>query len=385
MSTTTPNMGITKPDPGGSIGTWGTETNNSWDVVDSHDHTSGKGVQIPTAGIDVDADLPLNGFAATGVKALDLAPVAASTTTGYSTALYVDSSDNELYWRTSGGVAVKLTLATSLNAALLGGFTGDYGSGGSQANFNSGTSIYNFLRATNHRAFIDSSDIRLFQGTSGITNAVKLRSPNSLAASYDFVFPTALPGSTSLLRLTSAGQAETTRDPSVDTVTTTGAVTAGGLVTASAGVTAASGQHFTVQGAGRYKHGTFTRVMGGGVAYGVGLAVGTGASIELNATTDLAYWNVDLDVGKRLTVVRAFVTDNATGTTTIQIELFTKVGSSLVSTGGSATSAGSGANQTLTITQNNTLAASTALVLRASVSAANLCSVHRVEFDYDHP
>lgn len=206
MSTTTPNMGLTKPDPDASIGTWDTELNASLDVADAHDHTTGNGVKVPTAGLNINADLSFAGFGATALKVVDLAAVLASEVTGYPTALFVDSADNELYWRTSGGSNVKLTSGTSLNAALLGGFTGDYGSGGSEANFSSGTSIYNFLRAANHRAFIDCSDIRLFQGSSGITNAVKLRSPNSLAASYEFVLPAALPAASEALAISSTGQ-----------------------------------------------------------------------------------------------------------------------------------------------------------------------------------
>jgi hypothetical protein len=221
MSTSTPNMVLTKPDPDGSVGTWDTELNASLDVIDSHDHSAGKGVKVPVAGIDIDADLSFAGFGATALKVVDLAAVLASTVTGYPTALFCNSADDELYWRTSGGVDVQLTSGNSLNAALLGGFTGDYGSGGSEANFNSGTSIYNFLRAANHRAFIDSSDIRLFQGTSGITNAVKIRSPNSLAASYDFILPTALPAAAAVLEVGSTGQVAATRLIAAGTFTPT--------------------------------------------------------------------------------------------------------------------------------------------------------------------
>lgn len=209
MSTSTPNMGLTKPDPDASVGTWDTELNASLDVADAHDHTTGNGVRVPVAGINVNADLSFAGFGATALKVADLAAVLASTVTGYPTALFCNSADNELYWRTSGGVNVQLTSGTSLNAALLGGFTGDYGTGGSAANFNSGTSIYNFLRAANNRAFIDSSDIRLFQGGVGVATSVKIRSPNALAASYDWIFPATLPAQADALSISPTGQVTT--------------------------------------------------------------------------------------------------------------------------------------------------------------------------------
>jgi hypothetical protein len=201
-------MGLIKPDNGASIGTWGVENNASWDIADAHDHSSGKGVRVPVSGLNINTDLSLANFALTQIKALAMAPVGTGTVTALSRCLFVNSADNELYWKTSGGVLVQLTSGTSLNAALLGGFTGDYGTGGSAVNFNSGTSIYNFLRAANHRAFLDTSDIRLFQGTAGIANAVKLRSPNALASSYEIIFPPALPAATRLLSLSSGGQVD---------------------------------------------------------------------------------------------------------------------------------------------------------------------------------
>lgn len=368
MSTTTANMVLIKPDPDGSIGTWDTELNATIDLVDSHDHSTGKGVKVPTAGLNVNADLSFAGFGATALKVVDLAAVLASTVTGYPTAIFVNSADNELYWRTSGGTNVKLTSGASLNAALLGGFTGDYGSGGSEANFNSGTSIFNFLRAANHRAFIDCSDIRLFQGTSGITNAVKIRSPNALAGSYDFILPTALPGSTSLLQLTSGGQAQTTLTPSVTTLATTGAATIGttlgvtglitatagmtadGLVTANAGVTAAANQHVTVSGTGRYKRGSLTRKIAG--SGGVeGSTPGSGVFNEGAYSNNSAGNNyiiaLQADVGERLTSVNARIFSSAAGDVVMTVRSVSNTGTS--TTLGTATSVGPFANENLVV------------------------------------
>src|SRR5690606_26884748 len=114
----------------------------------------------------------------------------------------------ELYWRTADGTNVQLTAGNSLNASLLAGFTGDYGSGAEEASYSSSAGRYDFLRAANHRAFLDCADIRLFEGASGVANAVRLQSPAGLVAGYDWIFPSDLPtaGQTRVLLMDSAGQ-----------------------------------------------------------------------------------------------------------------------------------------------------------------------------------
>lgn len=296
-------MGLTKPDNEASVDLWGVELNNSLDTADAHDHTTGKGVKVPTAGLNINADLPMAGFGMTNVKVVDLAAVLSSSVTAYATALFVNSSDNELYWRTSGGSNVQLTSGTSLNASLLGGFTGDYGTGGSAANYNSGTSIFNFIRAANHRAFLDTSDIRLFQGTSGITNAVKIRSPNALAASYDWIFPTALPAAQRLLSMSTGGQVEH------------GAAAAmPALLTLEAGATASVNQSFTVSGTGKYKRGPRVRPInpsGGAAGNGTAVPINTtGAQVQLN---EVFLVNLDMHEGERLTQVQARVLPDGAG------------------------------------------------------------------------
>lgn len=61
------NMGLTVPVPGVTPGpTYATEISNDLILIDAHDHTTGKGVKVPTAGLNINANLSFNGFGATG-------------------------------------------------------------------------------------------------------------------------------------------------------------------------------------------------------------------------------------------------------------------------------------------------------------------------------
>lgn len=226
---TTTHMGLVLPTEDSSDDVWDSLLNTALEEVDAHDHSTGKGVTVKTAGISINADLPFGGFAATALKAMALSAVAEVSVAGYACALFRNTDDDELYWRTAGGVNVQITAGSSLNASLLGGFTGDYGAGDEEAEFSSGTGIYDFRVADTERALIDCADIRLFEKTAGVTNAVKLKSPAALAASYTMTMPTAVPGANdSLLLMATSGALSHTRTPTVTSIATTGTATVGG-------------------------------------------------------------------------------------------------------------------------------------------------------------
>lgn len=112
----TANMGLTEPTVGADNDTWGDELNDSLDLVDAHDHTTGKGVKVPTSGININADLEHNNYNLTEVKSVRFENQASNLASGSDLrCLYVKS--NELYWNTSSGTAVKLTLGTGINSA----------------------------------------------------------------------------------------------------------------------------------------------------------------------------------------------------------------------------------------------------------------------------
>lgn len=200
-----PNMGLQLPELGGDSGDWDDLLNDMFEVVDEHDHTAGKGVLIPTAGIDIDADLPFAGYGPTGLGKAAFNAVTALTSG--SKTLFVSSADNELYWRTNAGVNVKLTNGSSINTTLVGGIVGDYASVGAEVAYDDANDRYTFKQQGSPKpwARLASGDVRLYEFNTTETVYVGLKAPAALASSYDVTLPLAVPASTAIVLMSSAG------------------------------------------------------------------------------------------------------------------------------------------------------------------------------------
>lgn len=203
--TTLPNMGLELPDVGQDVDTWGGIMNANLSLEDAHDHTSGKGVPIRTDALDIDADLSVGGFALLDVGSIDFAPIAALAAGALR--IFVSSSDNELYWRTSGGTNVKLTSGTSINTTLVGGIVGDYTSVSAEVAFDDAGQRYTFKRQGSPKpwARLASGDLRLFEHNTTETVFVGLACPAALAVSHTITLPTAAPASQALVQMDASG------------------------------------------------------------------------------------------------------------------------------------------------------------------------------------
>lgn len=256
----TSNMILTLPTEGGSDGVWDTEINAALTLIDAHDHTAGKGVTVPTGGIGINADLTFAGFAGTNLKATRF--TAQASISALTSGLCVKSTDDELYWVSSGGTEVKLTSGAGINTALVGGITGDYSTTNANLIYSDAEKVFQFIQddttTPDTWALIASEIHRIYPAGTGALY-VALKSP-ALAGSYTITFPAAVPASTSVVTMTSAGVLATTRNLDVDdiqasgavtldstfhaigaisgssTIAATGAVTAGGLVAATTGL-----------------------------------------------------------------------------------------------------------------------------------------------------
>lgn len=216
---TTTNMSLVLPTEGGSADVWDTLLNAALTLVDEHDHTTGKGVKVPSAALKINADVSWSfsgtRYAITDLKAVDFQPQAASAVSSYSSALFANSDDsNNLYYRNSAGTNVKITDGSTLNVSIVGGIGGDYTSIGALLDYDDATDTYRFRQETSASvrqfAKLSCANVQLFEylaaGASPVpTNSVRLASPAALAASYTLTFPAAVPGAQALVQVSTAG------------------------------------------------------------------------------------------------------------------------------------------------------------------------------------
>lgn len=120
-TTTTPFMLLVLGIPEVEIGPeWAEEIVTALGRVDSHDHTEDNGVQITPAGMNINADLEMNGFALLECKYLELANQGATAGIGL---LY--RIGNNLWYNNAAGVPIQITTGTVVNAPGSGVISAD--------------------------------------------------------------------------------------------------------------------------------------------------------------------------------------------------------------------------------------------------------------------
>lgn len=252
--TTTPNMGLELPDDHGSADQWDVILDAVFRRIDGHDHSQGNGATIAMSQLRVDADISWafggSQRAITDLKAIDFSPQTSTAVAGLAGALWLNSADGELYYRTITGSNVKITNGAALNfAAFVGGIGGDYGTVGALEIFDDATDAFWFQQqlATSVRQYakLRSADLSLYEykaagATPAPSFAVTLRSPTALAAPFSVTMPAALPAN-------------------VQPVT----MDATGVLNTGVSFALQTNQSATVSGSGSWKHGTKT--IGGNV------------------------------------------------------------------------------------------------------------------------
>lgn len=201
-----PNLNMPIPvvgvDPGPD---YANNINASLTTIDNHNHTLGRGLQIPTAGINIDGDLPLNGYSLNSILSLQLDPQGAPLegVSPFLNAVYVAGVD--LYYNDGDGNQVRITSGGNV-AGASGTITG-LPSGTASASYQAASGTFQFQQATSTAANLDVASIALRYPGSYPTpagNYIQLQVPSSIASGFSLTLPL-LPVAQSFMTLDTAG------------------------------------------------------------------------------------------------------------------------------------------------------------------------------------
>lgn len=180
-------MLLTVPDPGVTLGPlWAQQINDSLDLIDTHDHTPNHGVKVPTGGLNINADLSFNGFAATALNLSQYNTLSVSPS--QTTSTYV--LNGELAYKDALGQVVVLTNNGSISGAS-GNIAGLVSP--ASASYSPITDYFTFNWNTSQPGKLNISDISIYEFANPTANPVTIKSPASLISAYSLTLPAALP------------------------------------------------------------------------------------------------------------------------------------------------------------------------------------------------
>lgn len=160
------------------------DVNTCLTLIDSHDHTTGKGAPINPSGININADLPFNGYNATLLRSTRFSaqgsPLATASDLG---CVYVSGVD--LYFNDVNGNQIRMTQSGSI-AGSPGNITGLVSP--ASVSYSSGSQTFTFLSSTSTAANIDAASY-LLRNTNPSSNAITISAPNVLPSSYTMTMP----------------------------------------------------------------------------------------------------------------------------------------------------------------------------------------------------
>jgi hypothetical protein len=202
------SMNLILPTPSVTPGpTYATQLNTALTAVAEHDHSSGNGVKVTPAGMNIISDLSMQGSNLTVARSLRMqnqsGVLIESADIG---CLYIVNGD--LYYQNIAGTAIQVTSGGGINIASTGTIGGDYGQPGVTAavNYSDTNKVFAFTQDTGEAAEIFSGTINIADAGSG-SLSVGITA-NSATASYDIILPLAAPtGDDQVFAISSAGQA----------------------------------------------------------------------------------------------------------------------------------------------------------------------------------
>lgn len=96
---------------------WSQDFNDNFEVIKNHTHANGDGVNITTAALTIDDDLPINGHNVIGTRTVRFSNLGADPVAGTDVVnLYAKNGD--VYWNNASGAHVRITNGLGLNISV---------------------------------------------------------------------------------------------------------------------------------------------------------------------------------------------------------------------------------------------------------------------------
>jgi hypothetical protein len=205
----TPAMSIVLPVPGQTLAfgeappgqSWMELQNTGTNTIDQHDHSTGKGLQVRPAGLNINADLPFGTNNATGLRSTRFTPISLGSI-GVSDVDCLLFSGVDAYIVDGSGNQIRVTSGGAL-AGTPGSISGLVSP--ASASYASGPKLFTFDSGTNQVGGIACGPLVLTDSSVTTGKAATLAVPNGLASNYNLTLFSALPGSTKILTVSSAG------------------------------------------------------------------------------------------------------------------------------------------------------------------------------------
>ena len=199
-------MNLSLPTPSVTPGpTYATQLNTALEVVAEHDHSSGNGVKITPAGMNIISDLAMNNNNLASVRAVRMQDQGGIITEPADLrCLYVVNGD--LYYQNAAGTAVQITSGGGINIASVGTIGGDYGQSGVNAavTYSNITKTFSFTQDSGVSAEMFVGTLNIAAESNGALS-VGIKA-NSSTSSYDIVLPLAAPAADQVLTFDVTGQ-----------------------------------------------------------------------------------------------------------------------------------------------------------------------------------
>lgn len=235
-----PNMVLPVPVVGQETGPqWATDLNNCLTIIDSHDHTPGRGVQITPSGLNINSDLTFNTNNAISLRSVRLSINSAAIALASDLNCLYDVN-GDLYFNDGLGNQIRITQSGSVSGAA-GTITG-LPSGSASASFNSIGGVFTFQQASNQAANLDVGPI-VIRNTTVSSAGITITPISGLASNYTLTLP-ALPSVQNIMMLDNSGNI--TAPLNVDNSTIE--ISSNNLQVKNLGITAAKIANSTITG-----------------------------------------------------------------------------------------------------------------------------------------